>query len=66
MPNPPDIQKHVNAQIARLVLELATAHAVIESLEGQRAARAAQGVPERDAVGGSVDGAQGADGPRTE
>lgn len=31
----PDIQKHLNAEVARLVMELATAKAIIEHLERQ-------------------------------
>lgn len=63
----PDIQKHLNAQVARLVMELATAHAVIEHQETQIAAL------ERDksdretvAAGGSQHGARGADGAGAE
>lgn len=55
----PDIQKHLNAQVARLVMELATALAVIEDLEKSLAAAKAGGR-------GTPDGAQGVDGPGTE
>ena len=33
--NGPDIQKHLNAELARLFMELATAKALIEWLESQ-------------------------------
>ena len=55
----PDIQKHLNAEIARLVMELATAKAVIEQLEKSLAEVKAGG-------SGTPNGAQGADGSEQE
>lgn len=61
----PDIQKHLNAQVARLVMELATALAVIEHQETKIAALTERDKHVRETGdSGSVDGARSADGPR--
>ena len=54
----PDIQKHLNAELARLFLELATAKAVIEHLE--------QSLAEAKASREQPNGAQGANVSATE
>lgn len=60
----PDIQKHVNAQVSRLVMELATAHAVIEQLEAQIVQQTSS--PSGEASGSErPNGARGADGSGT-
>ena len=52
--SPPDIAKHVRDTMGGLVLELATAKAIIEALE--------KSLAEARAHGGSPNGARGADG----